>query len=263
MSPETVAHAFEPFFSTKSAAADQDDGGSSGGGTRGDAGGAGIGSGIRGDNGSSGGGGRIGPGTGLGLAIVHGIVEQSGGLIEVASTPGVGTTFTVRLPIDAADAEGVPQTDDRAAAVRGRILVVEDDPDVASFVLAALASAGHEARLARSGAEALDLLVPAVGSTPPDAAVDLVLSDIVMPGISGWELASLLRRERPALPVVLMSGYADEPAAPIDGSPPWQFLAKPFTMERLGSVVGSALAGGRHGVPPDRPPVPVDGVGPD
>jgi two-component system cell cycle sensor histidine kinase/response regulator CckA len=225
MSSDTVAHAFEPFFSTKGA---------------GDDGGARL----------------TGAGTGLGLAIVHGIVLQSGGSIEVASAVGAGTTVTLRLPLASTDADEPRPGDLPIAMTRGRILVVEDDPDVSGIVMTTLARAGHHVRLATSGDEAWRLLVPALGSAMPGMTVDLVLSDVVMPGLSGWELASLLRSARPALPVVLMSGYADEPASQVDGARPWPFLPKPFTMEQLAAVVDRALIEARA-----RPPAAVTGDG--
>ncbi len=216
MTPETAAHVFEPFFTMKA---------------------AGGGGGSRGTDGT----GRTEPGTGLGLAIVHGIVEQSGGSIEIESRPGSGAAFRVRLPLVAAGG-AEPATSDAGTSVsaRGRVLVVEDDVDVAAFVTTALAGLGHEVRVAGSAQTALDLLA-AVGSPGGASAFDLVLTDVVMPGISGWDLADRIRRDLPGMPVVLMSGYAEEAGPPPGDRQAWPMLEKPFSIETLGATVGAAL----------------------
>jgi CheY-like chemotaxis protein/two-component sensor histidine kinase len=212
MTAETAAHMFEPFFTTRVA------------GTHGVAAT-----------------GPVGAGTGLGLAIVHGIVEQSGGSIEVESRPGDGTSFRVRLPLAASvDEEQTPAVVGVSARVRGRILVVEDDADVAAFVSTALVGAGHDVRVAPSAEVACDILAAAGPSACP-APFDLVLTDVVMPGMSGWDLADRIRRDSPGTGVVLMSGYARDRGSPQGDRHAWPMLEKPFSIAALGAIVGAAL----------------------
>ncbi len=165
----------------------------------------------------------VGEGTGLGLATVQGIVEQSGGHIEVRST-GQGTTFVVSLPAIAAD-EGAPPPDD-ASAGPGRVrtvLVVEDDDHVRRLVTTTLERAGFTVLEAADGAAAL-----AVAETH---TIDLLLTDVVMPGIDGRELANRLVADHPGLDVVLMSGYAIDPADPALSAFP--LIEKPFLPREL------------------------------
>ena len=146
----------------------------------------------------------IGKGTGLGLAVVHGIVQQAGGKIEIESELGVGTAFRIRLP--SVDAPADPAHDRVAVAARGqeKIVLVEDDCYIRAAASRALRSRGYTVLEAGEGRAALRLL----RDHKQDAR--LLITDIVMPGMNGRELAELVRERMPALPVLFMSGYADD-----------------------------------------------------
>jgi two-component system cell cycle sensor histidine kinase/response regulator CckA len=145
-----------------------------------------------------------GQGTGLGLATVYGIVQQSGGGVTVSSSPGKGATFKVFLP--SAGAAEVVRRAPRAEVVRGTetVLVVEDEEAVRRLAERILRSAGYRVLTAVSGGDAL------IACEREGGAVDLLLTDVVMPRMSGAELAERLRRQRPGLKVLFMSGYTDD-----------------------------------------------------
>ena len=176
----------------------------------------------------------VGRGTGLGLSIVYGIIEQSGGTIRVESAPGHGSSFHITLPrVDAPLV--VPASVAEATAPRGdeTVLVVEDDEDVRDFVQFVLARAGYRVLVAEDGVRALEL----AESRPQ--AIDLLLSDIVMPRLNGHELARHLVARRPRVKVMHMSGYPGIRGS--DGSPDAPFLQKPFSPEELLRAVRNAL----------------------
>jgi len=182
---------------------------------------------------------ETGEGTGLGLATVHGIVSHSRGHVWAESKPDKGTTFTVLLPLtqepsrrDASPARAVEQA--RPATV----LVVDDEDIIRSLMKRTLEEAGYEVLLARNGREALDSLARHRG------AVDLVLSDLVMPVMGGRELANRLAAEHPGLPVVWVSGHPKD-MAPVDRGSGY-FLQKPLSPDMLVETVAQAL--GRRGV---------------
>jgi CheY-like chemotaxis protein len=187
---------------------------------------------------------KAGKGTGLGLAAAHGFARQSGGRLEIASTPGRGTT--VRLLFPAADADGAaaeppgtpgvgPVPD--ARGVRETILAVDDDPAVLDLAVHHLAALGYRVLPARDGEEALRVL----GDT--GARVDLLFSDVAMPGgMNGLALAARARALRPGLRVLLASGYSDDLAAAGPGAAGGpDLLAKPYTRTDLASRVRIAL----------------------
>jgi len=175
-----------------------------------------------------------GKGTGLGLSTVYGIVRQSGGDITVASELGVGTTFTVYLPVKGRIA--IPSTDGPVSAGGGgivtltgeeSILVVEDEAPVREIVRRALAAAGYSVMVASEANEALAL--EAAGS-----AIDLVVTDMILPGQSGRELAREFRRRRPEIRVLVMSGYSGEHGEAPETLPEGAgYLAKPFSLVEL------------------------------
>ncbi len=180
-----------------------------------------------------------GLGTGLGLATVYGIIAQSGGTIAIESKPGAGASFVIELP-----ATGNAVSADVPAAIRPRpaqertssILVAEDQPDVRRLVTQVLSAAGYQVLEATSGEDALERCRERA------CAIDLLLTDIVMPGMSGMELYMAARVNCPELRVVYMSGYSDaslEERGTVDRRGP--MLAKPFTPDALLDVVAGAL----------------------
>jgi signal transduction histidine kinase/CheY-like chemotaxis protein len=174
-----------------------------------------------------------GKGTGLGLSQVYGFATQSGGEVEVQSEPGKGSTITLILPcIDsAALAEpqvAVAEAPDQPSA---RILVVEDNEDVGAFAETLLSELGHEVTRASSGEQALD-----IARRQP---FDIVLSDVVMPGMGGLKLAEILEREKPDLPVVLATGYSQEIVEGGSGGRP--VILKPYRLATLSEALSEAM----------------------
>ena len=170
-----------------------------------------------------------GQGTGLGLATAYGAVTDAGGSIDIESALGAGTTVRIRLPATSGPDEQTAVADDELPAGAGQsVLLVEDEEAVRKVVLRQLCSSGYRVREAGSPHEALRLF-----SAEPNA-FDLLLTDVVMPGMSGTQLASRLKEMRPDLPVLFMSGYTTGPAPgghelPRDGS----LLHKPFQRSAL------------------------------
>ena len=171
----------------------------------------------------------LGKGNGLGLATVHSIVQHAGGEITVASELGRGTTFRIALP----ETDLAPEyADERAAGpvARGRVLVVDDDDQLRRLAERMLRKAGYHVASAGTGTEAM-----AVARRDP---FDVLLTDLVLPGMSGRDLARELVQEYPQIRVVFMSGY--HPASPV---PDWQFIAKPFDRQILLAKIGHVHPG--------------------
>ncbi|MDB4910106.1 MAG: sensor hybrid histidine kinase [Gemmatimonadetes bacterium] len=205
MSPETVAQIFEPFFTTKGP----------------------------------------GKGTGLGLSTVYGIVKQSGGHLKVTSVLGSGTTFTLFLPAAAPlEEEGASVTDVIAAAPdagAGRtVLVVEDDAAVRRALIRSLSRAGYSVLEASNGTAALEI------AGARQLPFDLLISDVEMPELTGPALAVRIRTLLPLLPVLFVSGNSNANGSRdcAAGSPPYRFLAKPFTLVELMAAVHESIASG-------------------
>jgi len=182
-----------------------------------------------------------GKGTGLGLATVYGIVKQSGGNIWCYSEPGQGTTFKVYLPRVRAEFEDRAEVQVEAAAASGagHILVVEDEASLRLLLERMLGSLNYQVTVAADGLEALEL-VETRGLRP-----DLVITDVVMPKMSGRELAERLRQTRPELKVLYMSGYTDNAIVHhgvLDLGTP--FLQKPFTLHSLAAKIREVLGSG-------------------
>jgi two-component system, cell cycle sensor histidine kinase and response regulator CckA len=168
-------------------------------------------------------------GRGLGLATVHGIVEQSGGRIVVDSAPGQGAAFTMYFPRYWGSEAAVGIADRQMAEVGTEtLLLVEDEAAVRASVRRLLEWHGFTVLEARNGADALRVYQSYEGN------IDLVLTDVVMPEMGGYDLVEQLRAQRPDLRVLFMSGYAER-AQTTDGSIPWGtgYLEKPFTVDTL------------------------------
>ncbi len=179
-------------------------------------------------------------GTGLGLSTVAGIVEQSGGAIDVASAPGNGTTFRVWLPACVGDEPAVSPTHATATATGGteRILVAEDDPRVRRLTARELEDLGYEVLVASTADDALSLC------REDKRPIALLLTDVVLPGTSGRELANRVTALRPNIKVLYMSGYPDAFLATKGFvAPNIQLLHKPFTPDDLATHVRVALDG--------------------
>ena len=196
MSPEVAERAIEPFFSTK----------------------------------------PVGKGTGLGLAQVYGIARQSGGTLRIESREGEGTAIHLLLPRVTAEV-GLVESDGAPAGPQprgagGRILVVDDDPDVRGFLAEALGDLGHRVEAAESGAAALAAFAR--------AAPDLMLIDFAMPGMNGAELAREVRARRPGQPMLFVTGYAesDQLEGALADVP---VLRKPFGVAELAVIVRAHL----------------------
>jgi two-component system cell cycle sensor histidine kinase/response regulator CckA len=178
---------------------------------------------------------------GLGLAMVDGIVQQSGGSIRVSSLPGEGTTFLILLPRIEMDEESPPlRTSPDKLMTDGRqtVLLVEDEPAVRRLAREILEQGGYEVL------EALDGGIAQILATTHPGPIHLLLTDVVMPGVSGPDLATRVRTVRPEIQVIFMSGYSDEAIArhgfAEEGA---DFFLKPFTPASLLRKVREALAG--------------------
>ncbi|MCE1237640.1 MAG: response regulator [Hyphomicrobiales bacterium] len=206
--PEIIENIFEPFFTTK----------------------------------------PVGQGTGLGLSTVYGIVKQTGGFVYCTSEVGKGTTFHILLPRHvetaaeaakaAAEAAKPDQPQAAAADLTGSatILLVEDEEAVRAFASRALASRGYTVHEAGTGTEALEVMEETGG------AVDLVVSDVVMPEMDGPSLLRELRKQRPDLKIIFVSGYAEDAFAKnLPEGEQFHFLPKPFTLKALATAVKEAL----------------------
>jgi len=170
-----------------------------------------------------------GKGTGLGLSTVHGIVEQSGGHVWVYSEVGRGSTFKVYLPACRLDEDVRPASEQAPAPSRGNeaILLVEDDASLRQVAATILTRAGYTVLQAKNGVEALALC------EDEGTRLDLLLSDMVMPTMSGRELATRVQALRPAVPTLLMSGYTRDSMVHRSDFSAAAFIEKPFTPEAL------------------------------
>jgi two-component system, cell cycle sensor histidine kinase and response regulator CckA len=176
-----------------------------------------------------------GKGTGLGLSTVYGIVKQSGGEIRVETAPGQGTRFLIYLPmVREAAASVTPQRPAAALAHGGEsVLVAEDDPAVRRMVVQILRRSGYSVLEASNGEEALEVALGA-------GRVDLLVTDAVMPRLGGAALAERLRKKRPSLRVLFISGYSTE-GARLEAGKGISFLQKPFTPSLLAIKVRELL----------------------
>ncbi len=171
MTPDVASRVFEPFFTTKG----------------------------------------VGKGTGLGLSVVHGIVEQSGGRIEMASQPGCGTTFQIYLPVHN-ESPAERELPELSALPRGSetILLVEDDEAVRRLAVLSLTTHGYRVVSAVDGQDALRVLEECPDGDDLLLTIDLLLTDVVMPNLDGLDLARMLRVRLPGLRILFMSGYSGD-----------------------------------------------------
>jgi PAS domain S-box-containing protein len=176
----------------------------------------------------------VGKGTGLGLSMVQGFAQQCGGALLLKSKPGEGTTAEVWLRMSADQGEPAPVEAEAAAPDIGRlrIIAVDDDSLVLTNTAEMLEELGHEVFQAGSGAQALRLLAE-------QAEVDLVLTDYAMPTMTGAQLADAIEQDRPGLPVLMVSGYAELPPGAVAHLPK---LAKPFREGELAKALADATA---------------------
>jgi CheY-like chemotaxis protein len=192
MDAETLAHAVEPFFSTKG----------------------------------------IGRGTGLGLSMIHGLAAQLGGALELASIVGVGTTIEMWIPVAQSGLVATPVRKDEAelAAGVGFVLLVDDEEVIRNTTAQMLADMGYAVIEAASADEALAHLA--------DPRISLLVTDHLMPGMSGTELAREARARRPGLPILVISGFAEV----ADIAPDLPRLMKPFRASELAARLVPLIA---------------------
>ena len=181
---------------------------------------------------------EVGKGTGLGLSQAFGFAKQSGGDIAVTSTLGQGATFTIYLPQAAMPAEATAAAAvGNEPAIRGRgyrVLVVEDNDDVGRFSTELLEDLGYTVRRVDNAAAALAMLAE------DEFSADLVFSDVIMPGMNGVELASVIRERYPGLPVVLTSGYSNVLAE--NAHRGFELIQKPYSVEVLSRILRKAIS---------------------
>jgi len=184
----------------------------------------------------------VGQGTGLGLATVYGIIKQTGGFIAVESDVGKGTSFRIYLPRYRPEEHPVPAVEPERAAPRDvtgqdTILLVEDEDAVRSFAARALRMRGYEVLEASGGEEALDIV------RSRKETIHLLITDVVMPNMDGPTLVREVKRLRPSMAVIFMSGYAEEAFRRHDEkAEELHFLPKPFGLKQLAAKVKDVLA---------------------
>jgi len=184
---------------------------------------------------------EVGKGTGLGLSTVYGIVKQTGGFIFAESEMGKGTSFYIYLPVHEAPATAAaPIRPAKEASPElwgtGTILLVEDEAMVRAVAERALARQGYKILTATNGEEGLEIIE--AGEEP----IDLVISDVVMPTMDGPSMARAAREKRPDLPIIFMSGYAEEQLRKSIDLENIGFLPKPFSVQQIGQAAREALA---------------------
>jgi two-component system cell cycle sensor histidine kinase/response regulator CckA len=183
---------------------------------------------------------EVGKGTGLGLSTVYGIVKQSGGFIFADSKVGEGTRFVIYLPVHRAEPEvgkaGVTAKVKEAELWgTGTVLLVEDEPMVRAVAERALTRHGYSVLTATNGEEALDIL-------GKGEEIALLISDVVMPAMDGPTMVREARKSRPDLPILFMSGYAEEQLRKSIDLDNVAFLPKPFSVQELAEAARRAIA---------------------
>ena len=179
----------------------------------------------------------VGKGTGLGLSMVYGLAAQSDGLARISSRPGDGTTVELWLPVTEPTTKAAAPTPAAPPPQAGHaysILLVDDDPLVLETTGGMLGHLGHSVMVAGSGAEALDVM--------RNAAIDLLITDYAMPGMTGVELVQQIRATHPALPVILATGYAELVKA---AEPTLPRLDKPYRLDALQALLQQTMEAAR------------------
>ena len=183
----------------------------------------------------------VGQGTGLGLATVYGIVKQTGGFITVDSEVGKGTAFNIYLPRLRVDASTAPveiaPVQARDVTGQDTILLVEDEEAVRSFAARALRMRGYNVLEAAGGEEALEIVKSEAHT------IHLIITDVVMPNMDGPTMVKHVKQIKPELPVIFMSGYAEEAFRRDEGAGDIHFLPKPFGLKQLAAKVKDVLSG--------------------
>jgi two-component system cell cycle sensor histidine kinase/response regulator CckA len=184
----------------------------------------------------------VGQGTGLGLATVYGIIRQTGGYLHVDSEVGIGTTFTIYLPrlseSEQKQAQDRPKAEEETTGDltgSARILLVEDEDAVRMFSTRALVNKGYDVLAAEHGEAALTLM-----DDPENAKIDLLITDVMMPGIDGPTLATKMREKNPTLKIVFISGYTEDKLKDYMGEGIY-FLPKPFTLKQLAAKIKEVM----------------------
>jgi two-component system NtrC family sensor kinase len=183
---------------------------------------------------------EVGQGTGLGLSQVFGFTKQSGGEVTVDTLPGKGSTFTLYLPCAASDERPLQVAPEEAPPVDGQgisVLVVEDNTEVGKFATDALAELGYDTTMVGNASHALEELESDAGR------FDVVFSDVVMPGMTGIELAQEIRRRGFDVPVVLTSGYSHVLSE--QGTLGFELLQKPYSVEQLSRALRTVARRGK------------------
>ncbi|WP_296222629.1 response regulator, partial [uncultured Sphingomonas sp.] len=182
---------------------------------------------------------EVGKGTGLGLSTVYGIVKQSGGYIFADSKPGQGATFTIYLPVHAsgepvAPRKAAPKAKPAELWGTGTVLLVEDEDMVRAVAERALTRQGYTVIAAENGEIALELI-------EQHPRPDLLVSDVVMPAMDGPTMARRIRLRYPDLPILFMSGYAEEQLRRSIDIENVAFIPKPFSVQQLAEAAREAL----------------------
>jgi len=174
-------------------------------------------------------------GSGLGLSIVYGIIARHGGKIDAESQVGEGTTFTIRFPIGGDIPEVPREVSPPVPQRRGKILVIDDEPELLEILGELLTAQGHAVTACSDGQSGL--------SRFKEGPFDLVITDLGMPGLSGWEVVKQVKRRSPKTPVALLTGWGDQIALEEARAKGADFLmTKPFTPEDIQAVIAQALA---------------------
>ncbi|MGE4482146.1 PAS domain S-box protein [Acidocella sp.] len=183
----------------------------------------------------------LGQGTGLGLSMIYGFAQQSGGSVKIMSKPGAGTTVRLLLPRCegelAQERPDRPETGLPAAASGESVLVVEDEPTVRALIVEVLGMLGYAALEAKDGSAGLEIL-------QSRRRIDLLITDMGLPGLNGRQMADAARLSRPELKILFMTGYAESVVMKAGGlEPGMEIMAKPFTMDMLAARVRGMIAG--------------------